>query len=142
MNAFPCFTRKQFQVRHSITCKKSEQYHFQTLRTFVSDIKVTWKTFTMIISEFKQFWTLWIAFPEISFNVFLKNLQKSEKCYFETLRIFIFDIKVASKPLSKKLYLSFPGNGFNFITEKKILKNEYFHFKVLKAFVFDLENIL
>ena len=62
----------------------------------------------------------------------LKNLQKSRKC---TLRTFVFDIKVASKPFFKKLSmtrfgfkqflmfcLTFPENGCNFVNQK-IAKN-------------------
>ena len=61
----------------------------------------------------------------------LKNLQKTEKCYFQRYRIFVFDHKMASKPFSKKLHLTklwfkkfltfrfaFPTNAFNFLTQK------------------------
>ena len=62
----------------------------------------------------------------------LKNLQKTRKC---TLRTFVFDLKVASKPFFKKLSmtrfgfkqflmfcLTFPGNGCNFVNQN-IAKN-------------------
>ena len=61
----------------------------------------------------------------------LKYLQKTGKCSFQTPTIFVFGIKVAPKPLSKKvlmpkfwfkkiltLCLTFPENGFNLITQK------------------------
>ena len=35
----------------------------------------------------------------------LKNLKKSEKFYFQTLKTFVFGLKVASKQISKKFYL-------------------------------------
>ena len=33
----------------------------------------------------------------------LKNMQKTEKCPFQTLRTFVFELKLASKQISKKL---------------------------------------
>ena len=61
----------------------------------------------------------------------LKNVQKTEKCSFQRVRTFIFELKVASRPFSKKvimakfwfeyiltLCLSFPENGFNFVNQK------------------------
>ena len=33
----------------------------------------------------------------------LRNLQKGEKCHFQTIRTFVFDLDVASKPFSKLL---------------------------------------
>ena len=59
-------------------------------------------------------------------------MQINEKCHFQRLRTFIFDLKVASKRFSKRLlmtsfrfkgffwihYLAFPENGFNFVTQK------------------------
>ena len=61
----------------------------------------------------------------------LKNLQKTENFPFQMLRIFVFQLKAASKLFSKKLpkanfefkwswrhCLAFPENGFNFVTQK------------------------
>ena len=61
----------------------------------------------------------------------LKNLQRFEKCTLQRLRTFVFELQVASKPFSKKLpmakfwfkafwmlCLTFPENGFNFVTQK------------------------
>ena len=71
----------------------------------------------------------------------LKNLQKTEKRPFQTLKTFVFELEVASKWFSKKLpvtkfrfkmfwtfCLTFPENGFNFLTAKisKRLKNDQF----------------
>ena len=60
----------------------------------------------------------------------LKTLQKGEKCYFQALRTFAFDPKVASKKIYKNLQmkkilfkkfltlqLTFPKNGFDFVTQ-------------------------
>ena len=60
----------------------------------------------------------------------LKNLQKTEKYYFQRFRIFVLTKKFASKPFSKKLHmtkfwfkkflmfcLAFPINAFNFLTQ-------------------------
>ena len=67
----------------------------------------------------------------------LKNLQRTEKCPFQMLKTFVFELKVASKSFSKKLLvtklwfkqfwtpcLTFPENGFNFVTQKFAKKTE------------------
>ena len=58
----------------------------------------------------------------------LKNLQKIENFPFQTLGTFAFDLKVGSKPFSKKVpmtnfeckwfCLAFSEDGFNFVTQK------------------------
>ena len=61
----------------------------------------------------------------------LKKFQKSEKYHFQTLRKIVFHLKVASKPISKKLpmtkfgfeqfstlCLGFPESSFNFVIQK------------------------
>ena len=63
-------------------------------------------------------------------NSSLKNLQKTKTFPFQTLKTFVFELKVASKPFSKRLpitkscfkkfallYLTFPENGFNFVNQ-------------------------
>ena len=75
----------------------------------------------------------------------LKNLQKTEKCPFQTLRILIFKLKAASKPFYKKLpitkfwtlCLNSPQNGFNFANQK-LQKTEDLPFQTLGTFVFEL----
>ena len=60
-----------------------------------------------------------------------KNLQKTEKCPFQILRTFIFELQIAWELLSKRLpminfwfkhfstlCLTFPENDFNFVTQK------------------------
>ena len=82
----------------------------------------------------------------------LKNMQKSEKCPFQRLIKFVFEIKVASKPFPKKLamtkfwfkqflilFLTFPENGFYFVTQK-LQKTKNFLFQMLKIFVFYLKD--
>ena len=72
-----------------------------------------------------------------------KNLQKNEKCKFQRLRIFVFDLKVTSKLFSEKnsftkfwfeqflkLCLSFPENGFNFVNQKIAKKWKMLFWKV------------
>ena len=39
-------------------------------------------------------------------TLLLKNLQKTEKCPFQTLRTFVLELKVPSKPFSKKLLVT------------------------------------
>ena len=78
---------------------------------------------------FKQFLMFCITFPQDGFNFDTQNLQNPENFPFQTLRTFVFDLKVTSKPFYKKLpmanfefnspsslCLAFPENGFNFVT--------------------------
>ena len=61
----------------------------------------------------------------------LKRLQKIKTCQVQMFRIFVFDLKIASKPFCRKLHMTkywfkrfltfclvFPENGFNFFTQK------------------------
>ena len=63
----------------------------------------------------------------MDFNFITQKFAKNEKCKFQTLEKFFFDLKVASKPFLKKLSrtnfafkkfgrlcLTFPENSFNF----------------------------
>ena len=79
----------------------------------------------------KSFWgTVSLSQKTVSTSS-LKTSQKTEKCPFQTLRTFTFELKVASKPFSKKLpitkfwfkqflmfCLTFSENGFNLVTQK------------------------
>ena len=40
---------------------------------------------------------LCLIFPENGFNVVTQKFPKTEKCHFQTLKTFVFDLKVASK---------------------------------------------
>ena len=87
--------------------QKTENFPFQMLGTFVFDLKIASKLFSkklpMTNLEFYSPWKLSLAFPEMVSISSLKNLRKTEKCLFQTLRTFVFEFKVASKPFSKKL---------------------------------------
>ena len=74
-----------------------------------------------------------------------KNLQESEKAHFQTLRGFVFELKVTSRPFSKissisnfrleqfsKLFPPFPENGVDFFTQIILLKRENCLFKPSK----------
>ena len=106
----------------------------------------TFKTFKII----KNYTSECLQWSNKDWKTFFKNLPtkqilckmlswQTEKCLLQTLRTFIFKLKVASKPFSKKLpmtnfdfrgswrlRLTFPENGFNFVTQK-LQKTEYFH---------------
>ena len=66
-------------------------------RTFPFDLKVASKPFSKMLSitNFELEWSL-KALPR--FPSSLKNLQKTEKYPFQTLRAFAFELKEASKP--------------------------------------------
>ena len=73
--------------------------------------KLPSKPFSKMLPFFKDFWTLCLTFSKKTVSTLpLKNLQKTEKCHFSRFTIFVFGLKVASKPFSKILYM----NNFEF----------------------------
>ena len=106
------------RLEHSFFSSSLHQNHF--LGSFL------WQNFDL--NRFEHFAS---PFQKMVRTSSLKNLQKCEKWPFQTLRTFIFEVKVASKKFSKKfpmarfwfkqlwtLCLAFPENGFTFITQK------------------------
>ena len=92
------------------TLQKTEKWSFQTLRTFVLELKVTSKPFSKKLPitkyGFKQFWMLCLTLPENGLDFITQKLAKTEKCYFQTLTIFVFHLKVAPKPFPKKVLMT------------------------------------
>ena len=117
MNVFPVFPRKWFQLCHSkifiklknalfkhsqklFLSSRSLQNHF--LRSFLQP------NFDLITLE--RFLSL---YRKIVSTSSLKNLQKTKKCSFQMLRTLAFELKVASKQISKKLlWPNFDLNSF------------------------------
>ena len=137
------------QILCKMLSRQTEKCPFQMLRTFIFKLNVASKPFlkkiTMTNSEFRWSWKHCITDDLYHFlrNWFQLVTEKFEKkiwkCPLQTLRTFIFKLKVASKPFSKKLpmtnfdfwwswrlHLTFPENGFNFVTQK-LQKTENFH---------------
>ena len=87
--------------------QKTENFPFQMQRTFAFDLKVTSKPFSKKLSmtnfEFTLSWGLCLVFPENGFNFVTQNCAKNWKWSLQTLRIFVFELKLASKPLSKNI---------------------------------------
>ena len=107
LNALPHFARKRFLLCHSKISKKfkialfkssehlflsSRQQQNHVLRSFLWSI-FDWNNFERFAS---------ISQKTVSTSS-LKSLQKTEKYAFEMLRTFVFELKVPSKPFSKKL---------------------------------------
>ena len=46
-----------------------------------------------------------LTFPESGINFVTRKLQKTEN-FFQILRTFVFDLKVASEPFSNKLLMT------------------------------------
>ena len=135
--------------------QKSENCLFQRFSsTYAFDLKVVSKPFSKMLSMsnlgFTQSCMLSLASPKNIFTTCsLKNVQKKLKSHFQTLRTFVFDFKVASKPISKvlplakfkmkpfwRLWFAFPENGFNFVPQKVTKKGEKYHISTLKTIVF------
>ena len=79
LKGFPCFPRKQFQLRHS-KIGKTEKCNFQRFRTFVFDLKVASKPFSKMlpITNFR-FKRVCFAFPDNCFNFVTQKLAKNGK---------------------------------------------------------------
>ena len=71
----------------------------RSVRSWAQGSKPISKKVPMTKFLFKQFLMLFLTFLILP----LKNLQKTENYPFQVLRTFVFDLKVASKPFSKKL---------------------------------------
>ena len=116
--------------------QKTEKCPFQTLGTFVFELTVASKSFSkkfpMTKFWLRKFLIFFLNFLRKRFQLrHSKICKKTKTCPFQTLRIFVFELKVISKPFSKKLpitkfwfkkfsmfCLTFPENGFNFVTQK------------------------
>ena len=126
--------------------QKTEKCSFQTITTLVFELKIASKLFSrrLPLSKpwFKLLWMFCLSFPTNGFNFFNEKFAKKnkKKCSFQALTTLVFEVKVASKPFSKKLpmtkfwlkkfwtfCLTFPENGFNFVTQK-FAKNWTVHF--------------
>ena len=73
------------------------------------------KSPSSLFHMFAFWWTLLPLSTNVIIECLLNNLQNSEKGHFQTLRTFVFDLKVASK---RTHYLVFPENDFNLVTQK------------------------
>ena len=135
MNALLHFPRKWFQLRHSKIPKKMKNAFFKRLQHLFLSSRLlqnhSLRSFLWSNFDLNSFVTLCITFPENSFNFVTQTLQKTEKCPFQTLRTFVFKLKVASKPFPEKLLLTkfrlkkfwtlcpiFPENSFNYAAQK------------------------
>ena len=89
------------------------------------------KCFLCPTSDLHSFLCFTLLSPKTFPTCSLKNVQKNYKIHFQTLRTFVFDFKVASKPISKilplanfkmkpywRLRFAFSQNGFNFVPPK------------------------
>ena len=107
LKKFWCFaslSQKTVSTSSLNNFRKTEQCPFQTLETFVFELNVASKPFSkkLHMTELKSFRCFASFSPKIVSTSSIKNLQKTEKCPFQTLRPFVFELKVASKPFSKK----------------------------------------
>ena len=136
--------------------QKTEKCHFWRFRTFVFYLKVASKPFSKTIAMtnfgFKWSWRFCLTFREIASTLSLKNLQKTEKCYFQRFRTITIAKELAINNFWFKwcrgLCLDFPRNGLNFATQKFaketntiFMESEHLflkkcHIWILKTFIF------
>ena len=134
LEGFVSHSQKTVSFSSLKNLQKSEKFPFQMLKTFFSELKVASKPFSkkLLMTKFwfKNFLMSCLTFPESGINFVTRKLQKTE-IFFQILRTFVFDLKVASEPFSNKLLmtdfefkwfwrlsLAFPENVFNFVTQK------------------------
>ena len=110
LNSFEHFA-SLFQKMASIlpikNFQKTKYCYFQTPTIIVLEFKEAPKAFSKKVPLtkfwFKQFFMFSLTFPENAFNFVTQKLQKTENFPFQMAKTFVFDLKVASKPFSKKL---------------------------------------
>ena len=115
--------------QHSFLSSRWLENHFP--RSFL------WPSFDL--NNFGRF--AWV-FQKMVSNSSPKTLEKTEKVPFQTLTTLLFELKVVSKPFSKKLpliklwfkqfktlRLTFPENSFNFVTQNVAISLENGLFK-------------
>ena len=141
--------------------QKSENCLFQRFSsTYAFDLKVVSKPFSKMLSMsnlgFTQSCMLSLASPKNIFNLFTEKCAKKKlKSHFQKLRTFVFDFKVASKPISKvlplakfkmkpfwRLWFAFPENGFNFVPQKVTKKVKNITFQPSKQSFFTQNHFL
>ena len=87
--------------------QKTEKCFFQTLITFVFGLQVAQNGFLISLLWPKSDLNSPERFVSLSKKTIstssLKNLQKTEKWFFQTLWTFVFELKVAPKPFAKKI---------------------------------------
>ena len=103
-DVLPHFPRKWFQLRYSAVCKKLKNALFKSsehlfLRSRLASKPIS-KKFPMTKFTCKQFLCFASILQKIVLTSSFRNLQKIKKCPFQMLRTFVFDFKVASKPIS------------------------------------------
>ena len=130
MNALPHFPKKCLQLHHTNICKKTEKSSFQTVRTFVFELKTASKHFSKKLPTtkfwIKQIWTLCLSFPEYGFNfVSQKHAKKLKKCSFQTLRTFVFELKVALGSVVSPNFDLSCFDGFASLSQKMVSTSSF-----------------
>ena len=152
-NGFFSLSEKTVLTSSLKNLQKTQNSPFERPRTMVFGLIVTSKPFSkrflspiFDLNNFKRFALLFqITVLTSSF----KNLQKTEKYTFQTLRTFIFEFQIAWESLSKRLpminfwfkyfstlCLTFPENGFEFVTQKF---GNHCPFQTPRRFVYELK---
>ena len=115
--------------------QKTERCSFQRLSTFVFPLNLASIPFSWKLPRPNFNFNSLERFASLSQKMVstssLKSFRKIEKCPFQTFTAFVFEPKVASKPFPKTfpttkfwfkeiwtLCVTFPANGFNFVTQK------------------------
>ena len=143
MNALPHFSRKWFQCRHSkIYTKlkndlfKCSEHSFLTSRWLQNHFlrSFLWPNFDL--NSFESFASL---SQKMISTLSLKDLQKTENCSFQMLRILVFELKLPIKPFSKKLPITNSQKRDSTSSLKNLQKTEKWPFQMLRTFIFELK---
>ena len=136
--------------------QKTEKWPFQTLTTFVFELKVASKPFSnklpMTKFRFKTFERFALLSRKIVSTASLKNLQKTEKCSFQTLRTlhsFLSSRLLQNHFLRRFLWPNFDLDSFESFVSlyqktvstlllKNLQKIKKWHFQMFTTFAFDL----
>ena len=109
MKAFPCFSKIGFYFFSFKNFQK--KWHFQTLATFVFNLKVALKP-SFKIDPMKSFWfelswKLYLTLPENGFSFVAEKLGKKAKMQFSNVQTFVSLLRVNTILFAKTFSMTF-----------------------------------
>ena len=107
MPHFASLSQKMVSTLSIKNLQKTKRYHFQTPILLAFELEQASKPFCKKVPMTRFWCKLFLMFCltllKNGFNFVIQKLQKTKNSPFQMFRTFVFDLKVASKPFSKKL---------------------------------------
>ena len=132
---FASFSQKIVSTSSIKNLQENKKCYFQMPTVLVLELKAVQnrflRSFLWSNDDLNSLWCFASLSQKMVSTSPPNNLQKTEKFSLQTFRTFVFELKVLSKPFSKKLpmtkfyfkqflmfCLTFPEKSFNFVTQK------------------------